>query len=366
MARDNYLDIPRFCAQMRGQSMAAVVASSPSGVFHTSGALIITHNPLRDRLAFCITTANGDQCLAVCAIEKSLCEHDSWVKDIRDYVEFQELPTHLLAKTLADLGLNGKTVGIDLDYLRESYFRELVAAAPDINFVAADTLLLKMRAIKPAGQFAHMRNAARVLHAGMAQVLREPMVGKAEREIRKRFRQALIHGGADGCYVAVAAGPNARTAEHRAGDHVLAPGEPLVLDAAVTCDGYIAEAATSVVLGTPMATDATSILDASYRKAVQALKVGARAGDIYEAASEGARASGGLLVGSGVGHSISFGGREPPFLTRESDDVLEAGMSIVLDITCENRDGLRLRKKDLWLFDGGEQPNSWASADRVA
>ena len=206
--RESYLDMPAFCAGMKEAGISAAVAASPNAVFHTSGCLIITHNPIRDRLAFCVTTAEGRQCLVVCTIETSLCEHDSWVKDIRGYVEFKKLPTHLLAETLADLGLAGKTVGIDLEYLREHYFDELKAAAPTTSFVSADALLGKLQAIKKTELINHMRRAAQQTQAAIANVLSENVVGLTESQVRLRLRKALADRGADGSYLVVAAGPN--------------------------------------------------------------------------------------------------------------------------------------------------------------
>jgi len=350
MARKNFLDMAQFCQRMKEQGLAAVIAASPNAVFHTSGCLIITHNPIRDRLAFCITTAEGRQCLVVCTIEVSLCEHDSWVKDIRGYVEFKELPTHLLAKTLTELGLSNKTVGIDLDYLRESYFRELTEAAPNVNFVAADGLLDEIREVKSDGQIALMRDAAVGSEAAIADLLQEPLTGQSERQVRARLRRTLADRGADGSYLVVAAGPNVVVPGHRAGDHVLAAGEPLVIDAAVTYDGYVAEAAASCVLGAVAATAAETALNSVYRAGAYALRAGRRAGDVFAAAEAGARKAGGVLIGDTVGYGLSFGGKEPPFLARNSAEALKSGMTVALDVTYQHSGGPMLRRKQTWVL----------------
>ncbi len=350
MSRENYLDLAHFCARMKDSGLAAVVAASPNAVFHTSGCLIITHNPIRDRLAFCVTTAEGRQCLVVCKIEESLCEHDSWVRDIRTYVEFKKLPTHLLAETLADLGLSDRPVGMEMDYLRESYFRELRDVAPGLNFVPADRLLAEMREAKPAGQVEQMRRAADIVGAAIDTVLAQPLVGASERQIRARLRRDLAERGADGSYLVVATGPNIAVPEHRAGDRILAEGDAVVLDAAITLDGYVAEAADSRIAGSALANPAVSGLEATYRAAAGALRAGARAADVFERAASAAREAGGGVLGDGVGYGISFGGREAPFLAPGSDAELTAGMTIALDVGYRFRGDVLLRKKRTWAL----------------
>ncbi|MSQ54304.1 MAG: aminopeptidase P family protein [Betaproteobacteria bacterium] len=350
MSRESYLDLERFCTRMSESGLAAVVAASPNAVFHTSGCLIITHNPIRDRLAFCVTTADGRQSLVVCKIEESHCEHDSWVRDIRTYIEFKKLPTHLLAETLADLGLSDRRIGLELDYLRESYYRELKAVAPALQFVPADTLLAELRERKPATQVAQMRKAAENVSASIDELFREPLIGSSERQIRARLRRKLAERGADGSYLVVATGPNVAIPEHRAGDRVLRAGDPLALDAAVTFDGYVAEAAVTRIAGSTSAGQPEAGLEAAYRAAARELKAGVRAADVYRQAATAATKTGGSLLGDSVGYGVSFGGREPPFLATGSARQLASGMTIALDVAYQAGAGLVLRKKGMWVL----------------
>lgn len=350
MSRESFLDMARFCAHMKKDGLAAVVAASPNGVFHTSGCLIITHNPIRDRLAFCVTTADGRQCLVVCKIEESLCQHDSWVRDIRTYIEFKKLPTHLLAEALADLGVADKRIGLELDYLRESYHREIMEFAPHLQFVPADALFAELRETKPARQVAEMRKAAESVSAAIAALFKAPLVGRSERQVRAQLRRDLAERGADGSYLIVASGPNVAIPEHRAGDRVLAAGEPLLVDAAVTFDGYVAEAAVTRIASGADSTRAETALENTYRAAADSLRPGARAADVHGKAAAAAKEMGGSLIGDCVGYGISFGGREAPYLSAGSKMMLQSGMTIALDVAFKASPDLVLRKKGTWVL----------------
>ena len=149
--------------------------------------------------------------------------------------------------------------------MREHYMRELTAATPDIEYASADSLLSWSRAVKTQPQVKLIGQAA----SGATQVLRSLMaadlVGKSERELRIELRGKLADAGADGSYTVVAAGADAAIPDHRAGEQLLANGQPLLIDAAVSYDGFAAEVALSRVLGNTAPGPAKSALDALYR-----------------------------------------------------------------------------------------------------
>jgi Xaa-Pro aminopeptidase len=350
MARENDLDLDYFCQRMTADGLAAVVSASPNGVFCTSGALIITHNPARDRLAFSITTAKGRQALAVCKAEESLCHDDSWIKDIRSYVEFQELPTALLARTLDDLGLSKGRVGIDLDYLRAKFFRELETVAPGIEFVASDTMLAEVYQRKTPHLIERMRRAAVAVDAVIQAALKEPVVGRSERDIRSDLRAALANGGADATYIVVASGPNTAIPEHRAETRVVSAGDVLTFDVAASYDGYVTESATSIIAGVPQH-PALAALNAVQAATARALKPRATGNDVYEAAADAARAAGQALASDVIGYGLTFGGRQYPILARGSEHMLSEGHTVVLDLVLGRPTEMAVQAKRVWLLE---------------
>jgi Xaa-Pro aminopeptidase len=340
---------------MKEAGMSAVVAASPHNVFHTSGSLIITHSPIRDRLAFCITTGAGHQTLVVCGIERSLCAHDSWVEDIRTYVEFQELPTALLARTLRDLGLDRTVVGLELGYLRDAYFQELRTAAPGIEFRSCDAILEESRVRKPPAQVARMRKDSQVVTAVLREAVTAARAGQSERQIRVQLRRALAERGADGSYIVVAAGPHTTIPDHRATDRVIEAGEPLILEAAATFDGYAAEGAVSAIVGRDAAEAAMVRLQAVYRATTTHLRAGIFAREVYARAAEAATP--GTLVIPCVGHGVSYGGEEMPYLAAHSHDVLAPGMVLAVDVHYRYGPEVALRLKEMYAIgmDGTSQ-----------
>jgi Xaa-Pro aminopeptidase len=352
MARDNYMDMNFLCASTKREGLAAIVTGSPEGLFHTSGALIITHSPARDRLAFSIITADGHQALTVCQVEESLCAEDSWVEDVRTYIEFQELPTTLLAQALKGLGMSGKRVGIDLGYVRDKFFGELTTAAPSITFVEADALLMALYQRKPAALVQRMALAAQKTTAVVEGLLAESLVGQSERQVRVRAQNALARAGADGSYVVVATGPNILIPDHRATDRIIAGGNAVTIDASATYDGYVGEAAASIIVGSSDGT-AEANLERVFFAAAKAMAGGTIGDAIFRAAEEAAGTIGGRLTSDSIGYGLSFGGREAPFIAGGSKGLLSIGMTISLDLGFCILNGQALRKKETWLIQEG-------------
>lgn len=90
------------------KGMDVLVAISPENVLYSTGAYIITQRSLRDRLEISIIPQDGEAAFVVCGIEESLAREESWIEDLRPYVEFKESPIKFLADVLIEKGLDKK------------------------------------------------------------------------------------------------------------------------------------------------------------------------------------------------------------------------------------------------------------------
>lgn len=87
-----------------------LVAMSPENFAYVSQAYVITVEMVRPRQAFAIIPRKGNPVALICSIEKTLTEEESWIKDIRTYVEFTDYPIDALVSVLKDIGFKkGKT-----------------------------------------------------------------------------------------------------------------------------------------------------------------------------------------------------------------------------------------------------------------
>jgi Xaa-Pro aminopeptidase len=96
VSREKLVNVEEFERALDKSGLDAVVASSLPNVFYTSGALIPTQVEIPDRLALTVLPRSGDEVLIVCNLEESLSREETWIEDVRSYVEFAQSPIALL------------------------------------------------------------------------------------------------------------------------------------------------------------------------------------------------------------------------------------------------------------------------------
>lgn len=133
---------------MSREGLDVVVALSPENVFYFGETYISTQKSIRDRLAMVVLPLKSDPAIIACIIEENTVAEETWIQDIRTYIEFKESPMKLLVDVLKEKGLDKKRVGIELDYLMAHYYKELVALLPDTELVLCTKIFDKVRMIK--------------------------------------------------------------------------------------------------------------------------------------------------------------------------------------------------------------------------
>src|SRR5437762_9279646 len=95
------------------RNLDAAVVCSYQNVSYYAGTFLMTQTSLPDRLAFLILPKGKPPTLVVCGIETSMVRTQTEVADLRDYVEFVDNPTEVLAGILREKGLAGGSIGVD-------------------------------------------------------------------------------------------------------------------------------------------------------------------------------------------------------------------------------------------------------------
>ena len=159
MTREKLMNVEEFQRQLGQSGFDVVVATSMWNVFYTSGAYIHTQVSIPDRLALTVLPKKGDDAFLVCNIEESLARDESWIKDVRSYVEFAQSPIALLVDVLKEKGFADARIGIEKRHLTAIYYEELAKALPKAKIGAADDVLEHTRSIKTPGEIERYRQA---------------------------------------------------------------------------------------------------------------------------------------------------------------------------------------------------------------
>jgi methionyl aminopeptidase len=137
-------------------------------------------------------------------------------------------------------------------------------------------------------------------------------------------------------------------------------GDLLTLDVTVECDGYIADAARTVVVGSgsDTATRMIACVRASFRAGLEAARVGARVNEIGRAVEREVRRHGFAVIRGLCGHGVGRTIHEEPSVPNEYNplqrDVLTDGLVLTIEPMIsagsaepiEDRDGWTIRTRD--------------------
>ncbi|HEU0194013.1 MAG TPA: type I methionyl aminopeptidase [Gaiellales bacterium] len=174
---------------------------------------------------------------------------------------------------------------------------------------------------KTAGEVDTMARAGVVVAGTLDLLEQEAKPGVTLAELDRLAEEYITgHGGVPsfkgyrGFPGSICASPNEMVVHGIPGPYVLADGDLLSLDVGVTLDGYVADSAITVVVGTPAA-EALDLIDACYEgleAAIGQCRAGNRLGDVSHAVQEAVEARGYGVVRSLVGHGVGRDMHEDP------------------------------------------------------
>ncbi|UCZ52906.1 Xaa-Pro peptidase family protein [Bacillus shivajii] len=331
------LNVKRLNHLMEKEGVEAVVSVSPENVLYTSGTNIITQQLLRERLALTVITKSGDATLIVCGIEESLAREESWISDLRTYVEFKESPIDLLVEYLKEKGLGTAKIAVEVDYLTHRYSQELTSSLPSLDIVAAEPILFDLRAIKNPEEVEKLRHAATVTTNVMEEVFQEASPGMTEQQISSLMIKKLIDQGADKHeFIVIGTGERSQIIHPLAEDIPLQSGDVLKVDFGGKFKGYFSDVARTVLVGEPTARQefVLSTLAEIHREVIQSAKPGIRYSDLYNKCKDLFAEKGLPFFMPHIGHSLGLGLHEEPIISPLNDDIIQENVILNIEPIC--------------------------------
>lgn len=353
MTRERLMNVEEFQRALGESGFDAVVPVCQANVFYTSGALIMTQTSIPDRLALSVLPKEGDDALLVCNIEESLAKDESWIEDVRSYVEFAESPISLLADVLKEKGLAAGRIGIEKKRLAAAYYEELAEAVPQATLEACDWLFDQVRSIKTAGEIERYRQAGLATERAIVEAFHEAKVGDTERALLSAIKDKVaLFGASDIEFAVLAAGDHSYQAHPAARERPLEPGDLIRVDFGAVWDGYGSDVARMAVVGE--ASDAQRDMYQKHRdvqrKAIEFMRPGVRGKDVFECCVQAYADFGIDYPGPHVGHGFGLGGHEVPMLQPYDEHELRPNMLICIEPVVLDKDLGGFQLEDLILI----------------
>lgn len=346
----------RLKEKLCADNIDAAVIISPANTLYFSETYIMTQTDIPDRLAITVLPANGDPAIIACIIEKNTVESETWIKDRRYYIEFQESPIAFLVDVLKERGLMNAKIGIELEYLTASYYMELMSLAPDLNLVSCKRACELVRMIKEPLEIKYLSDAANITRRAMEKGIQEVHPGCTEREFANIVKAHMLYDGLmDIDFFVMGACEKSPLVHSLPTDNVMRGGDQMRMDFGGIGEGhYLSDFARTIMVGelNDKYVDIYNRMCETQVEIFDHIREGVTASELFRVCADG-MAKRGLPFGiPHIGHSLGLECHEFPMLSPVEDFALEENMVFNIEpvIYAENRmfhfEDLVLVKKD--------------------
>ncbi|MEP7241599.1 MAG: Xaa-Pro peptidase family protein [Devosia sp.] len=358
-----FLDRHRASLLMQDQGLDALVLAQPESIQYAAGVFAgVAANWRRAGAAFVLVPANEHQPLAAVVgdLQAKSFAAQSGIADVRSHriwVETGAYPEtgatqplrsprpaqyelrnslNLLRDILAEQRLLGRRVGLELGFVPAIDYPAFGAVA--VDWQDCTRIVEQLRSIKAPLEIGHLRHAAQYSSAGLGHLVQMIEPGMDADQMAGIWRSAafaeaerLGHGAPQAAWSYISVG-----GDGFAPGGLVREGDLIKIDVGCVVAGYSSDGGRTAVLGTPNP-EAVRICDALQRAfdaGFALLKPGTPLADIYHVTATAMWDRGFDTYNRGhFGHGVgaSIWSEEWPFISAQSDAVLEPGMVMAFE-----------------------------------
>lgn len=243
----------------------------------------------------------------------------------------------------------------------------LQALVPDALFVSGTAILRNLRVVKSDDEIALMRQAGAITEAAFADVLKQLKIGMTELDIIAEVDYQMKRHGSLGATFTTSLYNSGPQHPLLMGKRLESWGRPIMAGTSVLFDfgashhGLCYDYGRTVSFGAPSEEQQRvyDLIMASQRAGIAALKAGEMTCEQVDAAARAVieNAGYGAAFRHRLGHGIGWDVHEPPFLTKGSTTLLEAGMMFTIEPSIMQDNSFSARVEDVVVArPGGGEP----------
>jgi Xaa-Pro aminopeptidase len=239
-----------------------------------------------------------------------------------------------LVAAIRERGLERATIGVDDLGILPANWERLAQALPQAKLLRANDVLRHARAVKTPDEIERLRRAAHIAEHSIEAALAVAKEGVTEIDMALAFHGCTVREQGSPVLGCLAAGPHTAFANVQPSARPLRGGDIIRFDVGGRYQHYRADIARNAVLGEPSRKLAGyhRAIRAGLMRAIEMVKPGVRAADIFTQAVETVRREGiAHYRRNHVGHGIGLDGYDAPDFTPSSAEVLEEDMVVCLE-----------------------------------
>jgi Xaa-Pro aminopeptidase len=326
--------IARLQEIMERKQLDAIVVTSYQNVSYFGGTYIMSQVTLPDRLAFLVVPRRQAPTLLVCGIETRQVLDQTDISDVRDYIEFADNPTEMLAKILAERSLTSASIGIDARRLSMASAEILKDQLGGLELVPIDDDIELAQSVKDEEEIATLERAAKATVAAVEETVAELQPGSTEKDFSTTVFLKLMQKGGAPLFLVFASGARTMQAHPESRNRKLENGQLWRIDYGARFDEVInSDVARTGVTGEPEAEQEATLkaLRATQDAGFRAIEPGRPAREIYDAVKNEFKRQGLPFSMPHIGHGMGVAVHEFPMLQPHSEIALQAGMVLNIE-----------------------------------
>ena len=185
---------------MDRENLDAIFITERTNYRYFTGSQTIQFNNKQRPMTF-VLPRRGKPAMMVYGLEVALVHDETWVDDVRGYVDVP-FPPSLVVDTFSDLGLETGRIGCELGseqrlWLTFQEFEAVRSALPRAQFVDASQVIKHSRQVKSAQEIARIEEACKITEVAWELIRRRVHPGLSVAQAERICLQSLIDAGSD-------------------------------------------------------------------------------------------------------------------------------------------------------------------------
>jgi Xaa-Pro aminopeptidase len=304
-----------------------------------------------------IVTRDGRTTFVLREVMLASAKETSWIDDLRTYKQVSE-SKDVVKKTIADLGLRGEKIGVELGEtmavkFSTGLFLEMMRQS-GADFVDGAQALWKLRMVKSPFEIERIDRASKIASRACERGFQKLKAGMTERDFSILVGRYMMEEGADAAAWPVTIQSGQKFKDGLMGgfadDTKLRKGEVVQIDWGAKYRQYESDLNRMAIIGrqpTSEEKDLWNVYVEANKRGISAIKPGIRASDVFRAIARVFEEAGLKNTNVRAGHGLGLEGHEPPNLGLHDDTKLEANMVFAVEpFGVPNRNGLILNCED--------------------
>lgn len=332
---------------MKQNGLPVLISAKPENAIYLTSYHTMGSRTIKERLTYVIYFGNeGVEPIVICpSVDVRHMRELSWIPEnnIMPFTEFKTGNDHglitdkfgFIADQIRASGFDAGKIGIETSFLSEGLLDSFRQVLPKAEFVDCNKIIKSARAVKTPEEIVRLKEACRITEEGCKVLIEYAKKGALEDEASAHAKAVSMLNGAETIgFCAVGSSYRSAFVHNNPRHEPIREGTVFRFDYGALYEGYWGDLARTFVISRYSQEQRKyhDAIRAAQEAGLSSVKPGVTANDVYMAAVTAGRKYDPDLRREHVGHGLGLEVHEEPILRLGSDQVIESGMVMCVEV----------------------------------